>query len=244
MRAPDLGLHIGIDHFATRISLATVLLAIVYRRLQLFHCGLIARFPTILIGTSRLPGFTTGDSTMLQRLFFPFALILLAASVFAQDTPQDNSAPPPPPAPRHGGVPPCLRQAGVSMSVMDQLRSIEQDAHAQVQNLCSDPSLNRPQRMQQLESIHMRAHEKMEELVTPEQRRIFVACRQRHRERAYVEWFERPGGGCNAGRMPGDPNAAAPNDGEQRNDQGNGSAPPPQSNEAPPQKNESSPQRY
>ena len=166
---------------------------------------------------------------MPKKFLLTFALIALAASVSAQDTPAGNSAPPPP-APRHGGFPPCLRQAGVPTSTLEQLRSIAENARLEVVNACLDESLNAQQRRQQLESIHVRAHQKMEELVTPAERRAFVACRQRHGERTNVEWFERPGGGC--GARGGAASASTPNEIDS----------PAQKNDSQPQK-ESSPQR-
>lgn len=171
-----------------------------------------------------------------------FALIMLAISVSAQDTSPDNSTPP---TPHRGGMPPCLRQAGVSMSVLEQLRSIAQDARSQVQNVCSDASLTPQQRRQQLGEIHRQSHLKMEDLVTPEQRKAFIACRQRRGERTNVEWFERPGGGC-GGTRPAAANSSAPpndnpqQDNAQKEDEGTSDAPP--AKEAAPQSNESSPQ--
>jgi len=169
---------------------------------------------------------------MLKKFLLIFASIALAASVSAQDAPAGNSAPPPP-APRRGGIPPCLRQAGVSVATFEQLRSIAENARLEVVNACLNDSLNVEQRRQQLESIHVSAHQKMEELVTPAQRRSFVACRQRRGERTNVEWFERPGGGC--GARGGAASAPAPGEDEQ-----NSTAPP--AKDAAPQSNESSPQ--
>jgi Spy/CpxP family protein refolding chaperone len=159
---------------------------------------------------------------MLKKSLLALAVIALAASVSAQDAPAGNS-PPPPPAPRRGGIPPCMRQAGVSMSTYEQLRSIAENARLEVVNACLNDSLNVQQRRQQLESIHVSAHQKMEELVTPAQRKAFVACRQRHGERTNVEWFERPGGGC--GARGGAASAPAPNE-SAPNEEQNSSAPP------------------
>lgn len=176
---------------------------------------------------------------MLKKFLLIFALTALAASVSAQDAPADNSAPPPP-APRRGGIPPCLRQAGVSVSTYEQLRSIAEHARLDVVNACLDSSLDAQQRRQQLDTIHVRAHQEMEDLVTPAQRRAFVACRQRRGERTKVEWFERPGGGCGA-RSGAARNGGAPNESAPGQDEQNNSAPP--SKDAAPQSNESAPQR-
>jgi hypothetical protein len=168
---------------------------------------------------------------MLKKFLLIFASMALAASVSAQEAPADNSAPPP--APRRGGIPPCMRQAGVSVSTYEQLRSIAENARLEVVNACLNDSLNAQQRRQQLESIHVSAHQKMEELVTPAERRAFVACRQRHGERTNVEWFERPGGGC--GARGGAASSPAPNENAPKQDEQNSSAPP--SKDAAPQSN-------
>jgi len=167
---------------------------------------------------------------MFLKFLLTFALIASAVSVSAQDAPADNTAPPPP---RRGGIPPCLRQAGVSMSTFEQLRSIAEHARLEVVNACLDSSLNEQQRRQQLESIHVRAHRQMEDLVTPAERRAFVACRQRHGERTNLEWFERPGGGC--GARGGAASAPAPNESAPKEDD--------QNSTAPPQRDQTSPQR-
>lgn len=174
---------------------------------------------------------------MLKKFLLILTSITLAATISAQNAPAGNSAPPPP-APRRGGIPPCLRQAGVSVSTFEQLRSIAESARLEVVNACLNDSLNAQQRHQQLESIHVSAHQKMEELVTPAQRRAFVACRQRHGERANVEWFERPGGGC--GARGGATSATAPNENAPKEDEQNSTSP---SENTAPQSNESSPQK-
>jgi len=109
----------------------------------------------------------------------------------------------------------------------------------EVVSACLDESLNAQQRREQLESIHVRAHQKMEELVTPAQRRAFVACRQRHGERTNVEWFERPGGGC--GARGGAASAPLPNESAPREDDQNNTAPP--SKDAAPQSHQRSDSR-
>ena len=169
---------------------------------------------------------------MLKKFFLALAVTALAGSVWAQDAPADNSAPPQA-APRRGGIPPCMRQAGVSVATYEQLRSIAENARLEVVNACLNDSLSAQQRRQQLESIHVSAHQKMEELVTPAERRAFIACRQRHGERTNVEWFERPGGGC--GARGGAASAPAPNESAPRQDEQNSSAPP--SKDAAPQSN-------
>ena len=117
--------------------------------------------------------------------------LLLCALVVAQDSPSTNSAPPP-----RGGMPPCLRVAGINMSQFDQLRSVAQNARAQVREVCTNVSLTPQQKRQQIEGIHQQSHEKMVAIVSPDQRQAFMSCRARRGDRRPVEWFERPGGNC------------------------------------------------
>lgn len=186
---------------------------------------------------------------MLKNLLIAFAVLLSTACVSAQDAPPDNSLPPA----RRGGTPPCLRQAGVTMSTLDELRSIAQDARGQVQNVCTNSSLTAQQKEQQIEDIHQQSRAKMAGLVSPDQRRAFMACRARHGDRRPVEWFERPGGGCGEMR-PGRGTGNAPSNGQAQIDEIGGENPsadnpppaknsPPPNSESSPQKNDSSPQR-
>lgn len=183
----------------------------------------------------------------MPKTFFIAPLILLCAAVMtAQDAPTgDSTAPPPPP---RGGMPPCLRVAGVSASEFDQLRSIAQDARAQVRDVCVNTSLTPQQKQQQIEGIHQQSHERMTALVSPDQRRSFMACRARHGDRRPVEWFERPGGGCGATQRAGQPTRGNPNNGSDvdENETPSENGPPARNsspqNESAPQKNDSSPQ--
>ena len=183
----------------------------------------------------------------MRTKFLAASFVLLCAAVLiAQDAPSGNSTPPPPP--RRGGMSPCLRVAGVSMSEFDQLRSIAQDARTQVKDVCTNTSLTPQQKQQQIEGIHQQSHEKMTALVSPDQRRSFMACRARHGDRRSVEWFERPGGGCGEMQRAGHPNRGAsgnasdPAESESPSENGPPSRNAPPQNESAPQKNDSSPQ--
>jgi hypothetical protein len=178
---------------------------------------------------------------MLRKALVASTILLCAVFVIAQEAPPDSSTAPPPPPPRHGGMPHCLRAAGISTPVFDQLRSIEQDARAQVRGVCTNASLTQQQKRGQIQDIHQTSHQKMAALVTPDQGRMFMACRAQRGDRRPVEWFERPGGSCGAPRRAGaasyEPEPHSPY--SQPNENGNaGENSPP----APPQKSESSPQ--
>ena len=137
------------------------------------------------------PSLFPVEISMPKTLLVASALLLCALVVVAQDSPSTNSVPPP-----RGGMPPCLRVAGISMSQFDQLRSIAQDARAQVREVCTNASSTPQQRRQQIEDIHLQSHEKMVALVSADQRHAFMSCRARRGDRRPVEWFERPGGNC------------------------------------------------
>jgi Spy/CpxP family protein refolding chaperone len=180
---------------------------------------------------------------MLRKALVASALLLCTASVIAQEAPPDSSTAPPPPPARHGGMPHCLRAAGISTPVFDQLRSIEQDARAQVRGVCTDASLTQQQKRGQIHDIHQTSHQKMAALVTPDQGRMFMACRAQRGDRRPVEWFERPGGGCGAPRRAGAASYEPLSPYSQPNENVHGGENnPPARNDAPPQKSESSPQ--
>lgn len=149
---------------------------------------------------------------MPKKLLVASALLLCALVVVAQDSPSTNSAPPP-----RGRMPPCLRVAGINTSQFDQLRSVAQNARAQVREVCTNVSLTPQQKRQQIEDIHRQSHDKMVALVTADQRHAFMTCRARRGDRRPVEWFERPGGSCGdpqraRQRSGGSTNASQPDD--------------------------------
>ena len=173
---------------------------------------------------------------MLRKIFVIWALLICAGSLIAQDAPSDNSpAPPPPPRYRRSGMPHCLRAAGISRPVFDQLRSLEQDARAQVRGVCTNVSLTPQEQHGQLQEIHRTFHQKMIALVSPDQRRAFMACRAQRGDRRPVEWLERPGGGCGASRGTGASSDEPLSPYSQPNQNGAGENNPPARNDAPPQ---------
>ena len=113
---------------------------------------------------------------MLKKLLPACALFLCAASAIAQSTPPANS----PTRPMARGGQSCLQQAGLNQSVVEQLRSIQRDMHSQVEAVCSNTSLTAQQRNQQAHEIRQQAHQKIESLMTPEQQKTLMACREEH----------------------------------------------------------------
>ena len=181
----------------------------------------------------------------MPKYFSVASLMLLCAVVVtAQEVPPGNSTGPSPSY--RQGMPPCLRAAGVSVSEFDQLRSIAQDARAQVRDVCTNTSLTPQQKQQQIEGIHQQSHEKMTALVSSGQRRSFMACRARHGDRRPIEWFERPGGGCGGAQRANQPNRGNSTSDLDGNENSSESGPPSRNsspqNGSTPQKNDSSPQ--
>jgi len=204
--------------------------------------------PVLYIFTNTIDN---AERAMLKKFFLASTILLSALAASAQEAPPDNSAPPAPAA--RGAMPPCLRAAGISMSEFDQLRSIAQEARAQVQEACTNTSLTAQQKRQQVEDIHQQSHGKMAEIVTPDQRRAFMACRARHGDRRPVDWYERPGGGCGgAGQRRGQANNAPESAPEEngpaetappaRNSSPQGGEPSSPKNDSAPPKDDSSPQ--
>jgi Spy/CpxP family protein refolding chaperone len=156
------------------------------------------------------------DPRMFRKSLLASSLLFCAASVFAQYAPQNPNYPMRPG--RRGGGAPCLQQAGLDRSAVEQLRSIQHDARSQVEGVCSNSSLSPQQKRQQVQEIHQQAHQKIEGLITPEQQKALAACRQQHSgNRASGEIFEDVGGGCgewqNGGSRPNGTNNGTPTGG-------------------------------
>jgi hypothetical protein len=117
-------------------------------------------------------------------------LLLSVASVFGQD----SSAPPPTPPP--GGVSPapngpplgrgrfarrenCWQIAGISPSIEQQGRQIEQNTHAQVMSVCGNSSIDPQQKHAQVRDLREQAIQQLRGLVPAEQADAYLACRKR-----------------------------------------------------------------
>ena len=109
----------------------------------------------------------------IRKLFFSLVLSLCVTQVVAQNAGSGS----PNGAARQE---PCWQQAGVQKSVMLELASIQREAHAQVEGVCSNTSLTPQQKHQQVREIHQQALQKMSGLVTPDQRKTLLECRQEH----------------------------------------------------------------
>jgi hypothetical protein len=125
---------------------------------------------------------------MVRKLSVPLVLLVCTVSLLAQNQPAGSNAPSPRLG-RQGGVPPCLQKAGVDKSVMEQLFSVQRDMRSQVEGVCSNTSLSLDQKRQQVQEIHQQAHQKIEGLITPEQEKEIIACRQE------MHGGNHPGGG-------------------------------------------------
>jgi Spy/CpxP family protein refolding chaperone len=164
---------------------------------------------------------------MSAKYFFALAAVLCVTPLLAQDAPPANSSPAPMHPARRGGGTPCWQQAGVERSAIENLMSIQRETHSQVENVCSNTSLTPQQKRQQVQEIRQQAHQKIEGLITPDQMKALVACRQARGETTpgvlsgaggagggCGEWQRggaRPGNGApGAGTQPNNPPAAAP----------------------------------
>lgn len=125
------------------------------------------------------------------------AMLVAVPSLQAQGTlptqkPANSNPPPIAHRTRHGKHPSCLQQAGVPQSVIEQRKTIEQEARAQVEAVCNDSSLSERQRRQKIHDIHQHSREQMERLLSPQQ---LEALKQCQRERG----GGRKGGGHHGG---------------------------------------------
>ena len=71
---------------------------------------------------------------------------------------------------------PCLQEAGISKSAMEQSRQIERNTQTEIQSVCNDSSLTPEQKREKIRQLHQQAHQQMEGLITPQQREALKAC--------------------------------------------------------------------
>ena len=74
----------------------------------------------------------------------------------------------------------CWKQAGIPESAIQQRKTIEENAHSQVQSVCSDSSLNQQQKMQKIRDIRKSTHEQMRSLLSPQQEQALKQCQREH----------------------------------------------------------------
>lgn len=79
---------------------------------------------------------------------------------------------------------PCWKVAGIAPATLQQRRSIEQNAKAEIAAACADSSLTPQQRHQKIQQIHQQTMQSVEALFTPQQQAALKACRQAREEAA------------------------------------------------------------
>ena len=107
---------------------------------------------------------------------------------------------------------------------MEQLLSVHREAQSQIQTVCSNTSLTPQQKHQQVQQIHQQTHQKIEGLITPEQEKTLMACRQQRQGESHPGGQPGMGGGCGDWGRAG-AHRGAPNGGSQ-NSSGSGNPPP------------------
>ena len=116
----------------------------------------------------------------LKLSLLAFGVLLCASLVAAQAVPSgtnSNST-----APRRGQNRPCWQQAGVSQSVMQQRRSLEQNTRSEIESVCADSSLSQQQKHQKIQQIHAQARQQIQGMMTPQQEEALKSCRAQRGE--------------------------------------------------------------
>jgi len=104
-----------------------------------------------------------------------FLVLLLAAPAIAQTANPQRGGMRMPKAPRQE---PCWQEAGISQSVMEQRRQIEQNTRAEIQSVCNDSALTPQQKREKIRQLHQQARQQIEGGITPQQQEALKACRQ------------------------------------------------------------------
>ncbi|HEY1657462.1 MAG TPA: hypothetical protein VGG14_03890 [Candidatus Sulfotelmatobacter sp.] len=98
-----------------------------------------------------------------------------AVALWAQSAPPSGNTPSSPP---QGRPEPCWKQAGITLSMMEQHQQIEHDAHSQIASACEDSSLTPQQKQEQVKQIREQSEEKTKALIPAEQLNALHACQQ------------------------------------------------------------------
>lgn len=131
---------------------------------------------------------------MVMKFLVASIVLLNSLQVVAQNTPGANY---PPNHPMHrGNMQPCLREAGIDRSTLERLQSAQGKMHEQIQQVCSSTSLSPEEKQKQVQEIREKAHQKIETLLTSDQREKLIACRQQHGESTPGILRGAEGGGC------------------------------------------------
>ncbi len=73
---------------------------------------------------------------------------------------------------------PCWKEVGIPENVFSERRSLEQSTRAEVEGVCSDPTLNDQQKREKIRDIRKASRERMDALMTPGQRESLKQCQQ------------------------------------------------------------------
>src|SRR5215472_6547031 len=71
---------------------------------------------------------------------------------------------------------PCWEQAGISKSVIEQRRSIQESTRSEIQAVCSEPNLSEEQKREKIHQIRQAAREKADAMISPAERQHLEAC--------------------------------------------------------------------
>ncbi|MBZ5614964.1 MAG: hypothetical protein LAO23_13220 [Acidobacteriia bacterium] len=107
---------------------------------------------------------------------------------------------------------PCWAVAGVSKSAIEQRRTINQQAHQEVEAVCANSSLSIQQKRQQIRQIRQRERQEIDAIITPAQREAMRACQEQrgHGGGGHVGGGH-GGGPCGEMPVPQKPNPQQPN---------------------------------
>jgi len=129
-----------------------------------------------------------GGSMHLRRGIF----VILSVGLFALASAWAQQPPSAPTTAPHSGPTgvkgpagqksePCWEQAGISKSVMEQRRSIQESTRSQIQAVCSETNLSEQQKREKIHEIRQAAQGKVNAMISPAERQQLEACqRGRH----------------------------------------------------------------
>jgi hypothetical protein len=77
---------------------------------------------------------------------------------------------------------PCWKQVGISQSINQERKQIEESTHSQMEAVCHNSSLSAQQKEQQLQQLRTQSRQKIASLVGAQQEQALRACREQRGE--------------------------------------------------------------
>jgi hypothetical protein len=126
----------------------------------------------------RRKDFMSWNKTALSTLLAGVILLAALANNATAQAPVRTFPSTPPGATKKPKLEPCWQVAGVSKSAVQQRRTLTQQAHQEVEAVCTNASLSTQQKRTEIQQIHQRERGQIDAVITPSQQEAMRSCQE------------------------------------------------------------------